>query len=127
MKGELIRGSHRNLVRVELWVKGVSNLVCPACQEDTIHAILEENWVQCAVCEEVHSRLPDLVESPGSPLYDLCDCGAELNTPISPATGLPMAHHCECRAVRVSEFLRQGKTRTLHARACSPTPDRVHP
>jgi hypothetical protein len=57
----------------------------------------------------------DQMEAPES---SLCDCSAqEGNTPVSPATGQPMAHHCECRAVQTSAFFREG--RTLHARACA--------
>lgn len=79
------------------------------------------------ICRKVNNLEvnADILEEPES---RMCDCSVqEGNIPISPATGLPMTHHCECRAVLASETLRRGESRTLHARACSPIPDRVHP
>lgn len=51
----------------------------------------------------------------------LCDCG-EYGPPTAWRPGgnrVPIAHHCECRAVMASATVRRGQSMTLHELECS--------
>ena len=63
------------------------------------------------------------LEAPGS---GLCDCNAQgtddygdPNTPTNLRTGLPMAHHCECRATLIAAVLLGPGVLTAHEKECS--------
>jgi len=48
----------------------------------------------------------------------LCDCACD-DEPISPRTGLPMDHHCDCRAVTTAGLLLGSRRKTKHVAECS--------
>jgi hypothetical protein len=68
------------------------------------------------VPEQVRQQLVQELEQPGS---ILCDCPPrEEDTPVSPRTGEPMDHHCDCQAVRAAAILLGADSLTSHAKAC---------
>jgi hypothetical protein len=87
------------------------------------------SWLQIEASPEDHSKamaevalatIADKLEAPDS---DLCDCAwledrSASTPPISPRTGIKMAHHCECTAVTASRAVRRGAA-TLHEQECS--------
>lgn len=48
----------------------------------------------------------------------LCDC-ARYDVPISPRTGLPMEHHCDCPAVTTAGVLLGDRRKTRHVAECT--------
>ncbi|MFI0353038.1 hypothetical protein [Actinomadura sp. 9N407] len=56
----------------------------------------------------------DELEMRGSPL---CDCGGA-GQAVGSTTGVPVAHHCGCAAVRASAIVRRAASVTRHAREC---------
>ena len=47
----------------------------------------------------------------------LCDCGCD-DEPVSPRTGKPMDHHCDCRAVTTAGVLLGDRRKTKHVAEC---------
>lgn len=48
----------------------------------------------------------------------LCDCACD-DEPVSPRTGLPMEHHCDCRAVTTAGVLLGDRRKTRHVAECT--------
>lgn len=48
----------------------------------------------------------------------LCDCACD-DEPISPRTGKPMDHHCDCRAVTTAGVLLGDRRKTRHVAECT--------
>jgi len=48
----------------------------------------------------------------------LCDCACD-SDPVNPRTGLPMEHHCDCRAVTTAGVLLGDRRKTRHVAECT--------
>lgn len=48
----------------------------------------------------------------------LCDCACD-DEPVSPRTGLPMEHHCDCRTVTTAGVLLGDRRKTRHVAECT--------
>jgi hypothetical protein len=65
----------------------------------------------------IRKQIADEIEAEDSPL---CDCRIpDGSGPVSPRTGQPMPHHCDCAAVALSGVVRKDRTATRHHRECT--------
>jgi hypothetical protein len=105
--------THRDLLadgeeKREVRIAGLAQWLITECDHPSIAQIL-------AVAA---TRLVDVRSVEGKRGEGLCDCDGADDDPISPITGEPMDHHCECRAVLTAATLLGSVARTQHAARC---------
>ena len=104
---------HRELLadgeeKREVRIAGLAQWLITECDHPSIAQIL-------AVAA---TRLADIQAIEGPRGTGLCDCDSNDDDPISPVTGDPMDHHCECRAVETAAAMLGSVARTQHAARC---------
>lgn len=97
----------------------------PECDETDLRLWLDEaqeaglTGTHLRTIAEVRRLRNTIANVEGANDTGICDCSGYDSVPISPITGKPIDHHCDCTAVSVAAILLGDRRLTRHAKECS--------